>query len=43
MNLATCIERGREHRVALNCEAVVVGPDGYSTDVILIDIAQHGF
>jgi hypothetical protein len=43
MNLAGCIERGRERRVTLNCEAVVVEPDGCSTDVILIDMTQHGF
>jgi hypothetical protein len=43
MNLAACIDRGRERRVTLNCEAVVVEPDGCSTDVILIDMTQHGF
>lgn len=42
MNLAACIERGRERRVTLNCEPVVVEPDG-STDVILVDMTQHGF
>ncbi len=43
MNLAACIDRGRERRVTLNCDAVVVEPDGCSTDVILIDMTQHGF
>lgn len=43
MNLAACIDRGRERRVTLNCEAVVVEPDGGSTDVILVDMTQHGF
>ena len=43
MNLAACIDRGRERRVTLNCEAVVVEPDGCSTDVTLIDMTQHGF
>jgi hypothetical protein len=43
MNLAACIDRGRERRVTLNCEAVVVEQDGCSTDVILVDMTQHGF
>ena len=43
MNLAACIDRGRERRVTLNCAAVVVEPDGCSTDVTLIDMTQHGF
>lgn len=43
LNLAACIERRREPKVTLNCEAVVVEPDGCSTDVILVDVSQHGF
>lgn len=42
-HLASCIQRGRESRVTLNCEAVVVEPDGCSTEVVLIDVSQHGF
>jgi hypothetical protein len=42
-NLASCIERGREPRVTLNWHAVAVEADGASTDVILVDVTQHGF
>ena len=42
-NLSACIERGREPRVTLNWQAVAVESDGCSTEVVLIDVSQHGF
>lgn len=42
-NLAACIDRGRERRVTLNCNAVVVESDGSNIDVVLVDVSQHGF
>lgn len=41
--LATCIDHGREPRVTLNCDAVLIEPDGCTVDVVIVDVTRNGF
>jgi hypothetical protein len=42
-DLAACIGSGREARVTLNCDAVLIEPDGCSVDVVILDVSKDGF
>jgi hypothetical protein len=42
-NLSACIGRGREPRVTLNCDAVLVEADGCAVDVVILEVTATGF
>lgn len=43
MNLGDCINSRRERRVLLNADAVLTEDDGYTVDVVILDVSKDGF
>ena len=42
-NLEGCIHSRRERRVTLNCGAVLTESDGFTVDVVIVDVSKSDF
>ena len=43
MNLGDCITSRRERRVLLNRDAILTEHDGFTVDVLIVDVSKDGF
>jgi hypothetical protein len=41
--LGDCIHSRRERRATLNCDAVLTEDDGFTLDVVVVDVSKDGF
>ncbi|MGN6156338.1 MAG: PilZ domain-containing protein [Sphingomicrobium sp.] len=42
-NLGDCIHSRRDRRVLLNCAAILTESDGFTVDVMIVDVSKDGF